>query len=399
VATTRTIGPLHFEDLEPKRFEDLVRQLAYEFKPWRRLEATGRAGSDDGFDARGYEIVSKEALERAAPTAPSEDPGQPGADEDEALVEGADDRLWLIQCKREKAIGPLKLVKYLGDIVLAEGEKLHGIVFTAACDFSKTARDKFSAKCRELGFEEWHLWGKAELEDRLFRPENDHLLFAYFGVSLTIRRRSQRADLRARLVMKRKANRILGKNSHQHVLLRSPDDVAYPHSENVPNFKTAAPWVLRRYEGMLHDGLRFLVRRHFAYLSDDGKQWDAALRVNDALSHDDPWRKEEEPWELRAQAHTAWDTFPEANRAWLEVCGIVPFDAVLDIDELGDDYVSAPHVYVPFLDERRGPFIHFYARVQTIENWQPRTLYIQDMKKGRVSQFPEDLRHRERVED
>lgn len=29
MATTRTIGPLHFEDLDPKRFEDLVRQLAY----------------------------------------------------------------------------------------------------------------------------------------------------------------------------------------------------------------------------------------------------------------------------------------------------------------------------------------------------------------------------------
>lgn len=30
---TKTIGPLHFEDLEPKRFEDLVRQLAYDFRP------------------------------------------------------------------------------------------------------------------------------------------------------------------------------------------------------------------------------------------------------------------------------------------------------------------------------------------------------------------------------
>ena len=60
MVTSRTLGPLHFEDLEPKRFEDLVRQLAYDFKVWRRLEATGRAGSDDGFDARGYEIVAVE---------------------------------------------------------------------------------------------------------------------------------------------------------------------------------------------------------------------------------------------------------------------------------------------------------------------------------------------------
>ncbi len=40
--TTRTLNPLHFEDLEPHRFEDMVRQLAYDFRPWRSIEATGR---------------------------------------------------------------------------------------------------------------------------------------------------------------------------------------------------------------------------------------------------------------------------------------------------------------------------------------------------------------------
>lgn len=54
-ATTRTYGPLHLEDLEPHRFEDLVRQLLYDFRSWSQLEATGRTGSDDGFDARGRE--------------------------------------------------------------------------------------------------------------------------------------------------------------------------------------------------------------------------------------------------------------------------------------------------------------------------------------------------------
>jgi hypothetical protein len=52
---SRTIGPLHFEDLEPHRFEDLVLRLIYDFRPWRELQATGRSGSDDGFDARGIE--------------------------------------------------------------------------------------------------------------------------------------------------------------------------------------------------------------------------------------------------------------------------------------------------------------------------------------------------------
>ena len=39
---TKTINPLHFEDLDPHRFEDLVRQHIYDFKNWRSLEPTGR---------------------------------------------------------------------------------------------------------------------------------------------------------------------------------------------------------------------------------------------------------------------------------------------------------------------------------------------------------------------
>src|SRR4051812_27603885 len=53
--TPRTLNSLPFE---PKRFEGLVQQLPYEFRPWRQLEATGRTGSDDGFDAQGFEIVA-----------------------------------------------------------------------------------------------------------------------------------------------------------------------------------------------------------------------------------------------------------------------------------------------------------------------------------------------------
>ena len=52
---TRTLGPIHFEDLDPRRFEDLVRELAYDFRDWQSIEATGRGGNDDGFDIRAYE--------------------------------------------------------------------------------------------------------------------------------------------------------------------------------------------------------------------------------------------------------------------------------------------------------------------------------------------------------
>jgi hypothetical protein len=89
---TRTYNPLPFTDLEPKRFEDLVRQLVYDFRPWRRPEATGRSGSD----ARALEIVeAPDAIDAI---------GQGEPEDDETVTRGEPDRLWLIQCKRERTI-------------------------------------------------------------------------------------------------------------------------------------------------------------------------------------------------------------------------------------------------------------------------------------------------------
>src|SRR4051794_17630092 len=98
---TRTMNPLPLHELEPHRFEDLVRQLAYDFRLWQQLEATDRAGSDDGFDARGLERLPSDALP------PESDESPDSTTEDLPTT-----RLWLIQCKREKAIGPKKLKAY-----------------------------------------------------------------------------------------------------------------------------------------------------------------------------------------------------------------------------------------------------------------------------------------------
>lgn len=348
MAVTRTLGPLHFEDLEPKRFEDLVRQLIYDFKNWRRLEATGRSGSDDGFDARGFEIISHVLDEDT---------------NDEDVIESMSDRLWLIQCKRERTINPATLSAYLNDIRLSEEERLHGVVFTAACDFSKKSRDIFRQRCESLGIEEWHLWGKAELEDMLFQPRNDSLLFAYFGISLTIRRRSQRSELRARLVMKRKAHRVLANYEHQGVLLRSPDTIHYPDSGIIPDFDSVPPWKMYQYRGMSHEGLCFLIQRSFAYLSDDQQHWDAALSQDDSRPHQDPWAVADDGFgHQRQEIYNFWSELPVGNRAWFEIIGIVPFESILDIDEIGDEYVDTPHLYIQFKSEN-GPFEGFSASI------------------------------------
>ena len=228
----KTINPLHFEDLEPHRFEDLVRQVLYDFRDWSLLEPTGRLGSDDGYDARGFEIVREEEGNES-------DDGADEEEDDNYLVSKRQ-RLWQIQCKREKSISPSKISRYAQELMPTGNEIPYGVIFAAPADFSKKARDAFREELREKGVSEFYLWGKGDLEDMLYQPKNDHLLYAYFGISLQIRRRSQKSKLRGILAVKRMAIRHLGPidfASTKEILVRDVDDDRYPYSREVSNFK------------------------------------------------------------------------------------------------------------------------------------------------------------------
>ena len=70
---------------------------------------------------------------------------------------------------------------------------------------------------------EFYLWGAGELEDMLYQPKNDRILFAFFGISLTTRRRSRTTEIRAAVNVKNKLRRVLGDNpNHKSVLIRDP---------------------------------------------------------------------------------------------------------------------------------------------------------------------------------
>jgi hypothetical protein len=67
----------------------------------------------------------------------------------------------------------------------------------------------FRQEATNRGVVETHLRTKARLKDLLFRPENDHLLFAYLGISLIIKRRSQLQPVSGLIATKRKLLRAL----------------------------------------------------------------------------------------------------------------------------------------------------------------------------------------------
>ncbi|MBC8049268.1 MAG: hypothetical protein H7X92_03845 [Chitinophagales bacterium] len=386
---TRTLLPLPFQHLEPKRFEDLIRQLIYDFRPWQSLEATGRLGSDDGYDARGWEIV------------PAGDALAVSDDDEDSDVEASQLRKWMVQCKRESTITPKKLGAYLDNVRPEEMASLHGLIFAACCEFSKKSRDLFRERCRSAGVAECFMWGRAEVEDMLLQPKNDALLFAYFGISLQVRKRSVKTQLRGRLTTKRKAYKVLDYIG-KPVLLRDAENTDYPYMNKDWN-KKSPPWLVREFYKHTANGVFIIINSYLAYLAEDDEHWDVANALNNSAFHyQDYWKSEEETQiyhEKRANIFQfRSDSEHIANFGTLEVKLIIPYEDIIAIDELGDDKFDGPQLYLQFpLDKLRCtaslivPSQHSDAESRYVETKAARRLYYPEPDK-RISVFPHNFR-------
>lgn len=343
---TRTINPLHFQDLEPHRFEDLVRQLAYSFRPWRSLEATGRRGNDEGVDIRGWERVE-----------PSDDPGDADATED-----ATSDREWRIQVKRHKSLGPADLRRIVTEAVPPEGPSPYGLIIAAACDVSADALAVFRETAVAHGVVESHMWSNAHLEDSLFRPENDHLLFAYFGISITAKRRAQVAELRATLALKRKIRAAIdSKDEHKNRGLRQSFivrdiDARYPDFENLDGQMRgyAPPWhavTLRE----IHALGPVVERFHYEGIVMPDRTWDIREETRWWAANTGEYSNffEEDDDPTRRQFAGAGVETPE--KKMVTELRLIPWANVVDVDPAGDSMLSDPHLICRY-DGDDGPY-------------------------------------------
>jgi hypothetical protein len=341
---TRTLGPIHFEDLDPHRFEDLVRQLIYDFKQWQSIESTGRGGADDGFDIRACEVL----LPSITPV---------DENNEENVYHPMDGNLWMIQCKREKALGPKRVEDIIGDAVKSDNPP-YGYILVAPAHFSKAAHDKFREKLRNFGVMEFYLWGAGELEDMLYQPKNDHVLFAFFGISLASRRRSRMTEIRAGVTVKNKLLRVLGDNpSYQSVLLRDQQDTNYPYESEYKDFDVRPRW--KEYKAVeFHPlGLIVAVAEHYAYIDKLKAEWDFTKAMNNLIPRQGhPYNEEEE---LRNAVKGFWEQLPRANRATFIHNGLVRFDSIVFVDDKGDNKYNCPHLFIDFHCEH-GPFSGSY---------------------------------------
>lgn len=172
---TKTTNRLHFEDLDPFRFEDLGRELLDLMYSWKRLDPIGGEGSDDGVDIFG---VTTDGIP------------------------------CYCQVKRYKVLIPSKIESIIEAI--AENNELEEnacIILIVSCNLSKKGFDAFYAKSEELGFSNQIILTAKTIETALYN-KYPLLLEKYFGIKqsrstgLTGRNLIQRTEKGKKLVDK-----------------------------------------------------------------------------------------------------------------------------------------------------------------------------------------------------
>jgi len=331
--TTRTFGTIHFEDLEPHRFEDLIRELIYDYKSWQSIEATGRGGSDDGFDIRAFEknykVVSSEN------------------EDNEAIEElhPMEGNLWMIQVKREKQINPSKIKTILEDV--NSNNPPYGYILAASANISKKSYDTFREILRKKGVMEFFIWGKAELEDMLHQPKNDRILFTFFGISLTNKKREKTTEIRSAINIKNKLIRIL--ENKMQILIRNLNDESYPKKNEPIDSVADLPW--NDYYVLEQNPLGLIIenKEYYSYIDINKKEWDYTDNC-DLVPHNNYLgdEKSQKETQTTTAVEDFYDFLPRKVKGKLMVIGLLKYSDIILIDDKGDNLYNMPHIYVSY---------------------------------------------------
>lgn len=300
---TRTIGQLHFSDLDPLRFEMLCMSIIFRMRRWERLDHYGVAGSDDGVDIRGIEIM-----------------------------ENGKKVTHHFQCKRYEKITAAQLRSIVKDYISKNGDyrpEYYHII--CGCKVGKQASDSFEKYCAEKGFHEVSIWTSSVLETKLYTDYHD-LLFAFFGVNLSQERTNRVNALRRNVALKKRMQKDFFKpgapgerRTYQRetficneLIIRSIYDRSYPDVS-----ESGYGWFKTEVFGWYHNGLMVYV---LPYGVNAKVKW---LKRTAEPGSDNP-----EDYEIKDEL--------------LETVGCIPYDRIIEYDLEGDEYYRCPHIYCDF---------------------------------------------------
>lgn len=313
---TRTIGKLHFTDLDPIRFEMLCMDIIYRMRRWERIDHFGSTGSDDGVDIQGIEIL-----------------------------ENGKKVTHHFQCKRYEKMSASTLRSIINDYIKEHGDyrpEYYHII--CGCDVSKRSSDAFDSYSAEKGFKEVSIWTASVLETMLYSDYHD-LLFAFFGVNLSQKRTNRINAIRRNISLKKRMQKDFfkpaehgEKRKHQRdtfisneVLIRSIYDTSYPDISD-----SGYGWFKTEVYDWYHNGLMVYV-----------PPYGVSAKVKWLKRTAEPGSNNPEDYEIKDEE--------------LETVGCIPFERIIEYDIEGDEFFRFPHVYCDF---ERDPFeeIRYYRK-------------------------------------
>lgn len=326
--------PQQIKRFDPDRFADLVTQLVYGFRNWERIEPKRDLENGHRIEMRAVEA--------------SQDLGNLNDIEErrESYL-----RLWHVQCTSESRIGP-KTVDEIAPELVQGNETPYGVVLAAPTSFSRQTRETFRRSLSSAGVRETHLWGLDELENFLHQPENDQLLFAYFGVSLQVRRRRLATDLQRRFSTKRQLAHIFGTPDDpvqtHGLLIRDPEAPGYPTMDDLEGFSDdVPPWIVAEFGGWGEpDHLPIVAKRFDAWFKPDEGTYDYVPLCDHTARNYNLYRTQHdvEQTEVCDRIRQYMRTIPEDERAYFELRGWIHFDDILLVDDIGDAHFDPPHI-------------------------------------------------------
>lgn len=151
---TRTTNQLHFEDLDPIRFEELILSMVYRMRKWDRLDHYGKKGSDDGLDISAVETL-----------------------------ENGKRNTYHFQCKRYQKMSNHILRRIVDDYISKNDDVPDIYILVVSCTLTKKQIDYFESYCSNHGFMMVNIWTNSIIEAMLYSEYPD-LLFIYFNINL-----------------------------------------------------------------------------------------------------------------------------------------------------------------------------------------------------------------------
>ena len=251
----------------------------------------------------------------------------------------------MIQCKRESRIGPAKIKTIVDDALrgLAIDKIPFGYMIVASSGFSKKSHDAFREKMKDYGVQEYYLWDKYKLEDLLFMPINDQLLFAYFGISISVKKRKITNNIKYKIGVKNKLSKLFNGNNqnrqiHKQTLLIDLNDEKYPYNQKYKDFESNPRW--REYTACeLHPrGIIVKMSEHYGYYDKTKKYLDFYKPI-DLLHRESEMydqHKREKESKLSTKVLDIWDFLPIENKGRFTKYGFVSYENIAIVDPEGD---------------------------------------------------------------